>query len=422
MDKLVIKGPTKLSGSVTVSSAKNASLPILAGSLLFPGKICFKNLPELSDIKFFEQILASVGAVITKDERGLLVDGAGVNRTVADYELVRKMRASVLVLGPLLARFGKAKVSLPGGCAIGTRPVDIHLKGLESLGAKIDISSGYINAECKKLVGTSIHLPFPSVGATENIMMAACLASGETIIENAACEPEIEDLASFLNKCGFEIRGAGTSNIIIEGKDLDQIDTSKIIDYEIIGDRIEAATYVIAGLMTNSAIRVCGFNPCHLESVFSILKDMGAKIDIDTNSVYVKPSGKLLGGKIETGPHPLFPTDVQAQLMSLMGVSRGYSIISEKVFENRFMHVPELIRMGMEINLDGSYAFIKGTSHLSAAPVMCTDLRASAALVLSALVVDGETTVNRIYHLDRGYENIEEKLANLGANIKRVRE
>jgi UDP-N-acetylglucosamine 1-carboxyvinyltransferase len=422
MDKLIIKGPTKLSGSVAVSSAKNASLPIMAATLLYPGKICFKNLPGLSDINFFTQILSSLGAQTQANDSGLLIDGSTVSQTKADYDLVRKMRASVLVLGPLLGRFGHAEVSLPGGCAIGTRPVDIHLKGMEALGAKIEIAEGYILAKCDKLVGANIHLSFPSVGATENIMMAAAFAEGSTIIENAACEPEIEDQANFMNACGFKVSGAGTSTIKIEGVELSSFDASKTIDYNIIGDRIEAATYIIAGLMTDSEIEVNNFNPEHIKDVLEVLKSMGAKLEVSTNKVKVYPSGKLSGAKVETQPYPGFPTDVQAQLMSLMGVSSGYSIVSEKIFENRFMHVPELVRMGMEIDLDGHYAFIKGTSKVSAAPVMCTDLRASAALILSALVVDGETTVSRIYHLDRGYENLAGKFKSLGANIQRVKE
>jgi UDP-N-acetylglucosamine 1-carboxyvinyltransferase len=421
MDKLIIKGPTKLSGDVCVSSAKNASLPIMAATLLYPGKMNFTNLPQLSDINFFLQILESLGANVEKSGSSSLIDCKSLNSTKADYELVRKMRASVLVLGPLLARFGKAEVSLPGGCAIGTRPVDIHLKGMEALGAKIDIANGYINASCEKLVGANIHLSFPSVGATENIMMAACLAEGVSVLENCACEPEIEDLANFLNVCGFDVKGAGTSTIKITGKKLEDLDSNKVIEYQIIGDRIEAATYVIAGLMCDSEITVKGFNPSHIEAVLDVLQTMGAKLEKGADSVKVFPSGKLSGAKIETGPHPAFPTDVQAQLMSLMGISSGYSIVSEKIFENRFMHVPELVRMGMQIDLDGNYAFIRGTDTISAAPVMCTDLRASAALVLSALLVDGETTVNRIYHLDRGYEKIELKLQKLGANIKRVK-
>ena len=422
MDKLVINGPTKLKGEVTVSSAKNASLPIMAATILFPGKMNFSNLPGLSDINFFLQILESLGASVTKNTDSITVNSKTISTTKADYELVRKMRASVLVLGPLLARFGEAKVSLPGGCAIGTRPVDIHLKGLEALGAKIEISEGYINAKCERLQGNTIHLAFPSVGATENIMMAACLAEGDSTIENSACEPEIEDLENFLNACGFKVQGAGTPTIKISGKNIEDLQADKIVDHKIIGDRIEAATYIIAGLMTDSEITVKGFNPSHIGAVITVLKEMGAKLEVGDNEVKVYPSGKLSGAKIETGPHPGFPTDVQAQLMSLMGVSSGYSIVSEKIFENRFMHVPELVRLGMKIDLDGNYAFIQGTDKLSPAPVMCTDLRASAALVLSALLVDGETTVNRIYHLDRGYEKIEHKLQSLGADIKRVKE
>jgi len=422
MDKLIINGPCKLSGEVKVSSSKNASLPILAATILYPGNIKFKNLPKLSDINFFLQILESLGANTSKDNEFTEIAAGSITETKADYELVRKMRASVLVLGPLLSRFGKAQVSLPGGCAIGTRPVDIHLIGMEELGAKIEIDKGYINATCDELIGASIHLSFPSVGATENIMMAAAFAKGETIIENAACEPEIDDLANFMNACGFEVSGAGTSTIKIQGKKLSEFKSENTINYEVIGDRIEAATYIIAGLMTDSNITVSNFNPQHLKDVLKVLKSMGAKFEIDKRSVEVYPSGKLQGAKVETQPYPGFPTDVQAQLMALMGVSNGYSIISEKIFENRFMHVPELVRMGMDIELDGHYAFIHGVDQISAAPVMCTDLRASAALVLSALVISGETIVNRIYHLDRGYENLELKLKALGANIERVKE
>lgn len=422
MDKLIIKGPSKLSGEVKISSSKNASLPILAATLLYPGQIKFKNLPELSDINFFLQILDSLGAQTKTENEFTFVNALNISQTKADYELVRKMRASVLVLGPLLSRFKEATVSLPGGCAIGTRPVDIHLKGLERLGAEIEITEGYIKAKCEKLVGANIHLSFPSVGATENLMMAAAYAEGQTILENAACEPEIEDLANFMNLCGFKVTGAGTPTIKIDGILLSDLDKSKTIEYQIIGDRIEAATYIIAGLMTNSQILVSGFVPKHIEAVLVVLEEMGAKLERLSDAVKVYPSGKLTGAKIETSPFPGFPTDVQAQLMSLMGVSKGYSIISEKIFENRFMHVPELVRMGMDIELDGHYAFIHGSEKVSPAPVMCTDLRASAALILGALVVDGETSISRIYHLDRGYEKLAEKFKALGVNIQRVKE
>ncbi len=421
MDKLLIKGPNKLNGSVTISSSKNATLPILAGSILFPQEIVFNQLPKLSDIRFFIQILESLGAKVTGELDRKTILAGEINKTIADYELVRKMRASILVLGPLLSRFGEATVSLPGGCAIGSRPVDIHLSGLEKMGAEINIEKGYVHASCSRLKGAKIDLAFPSVGATENLMMAAVWADGETIIENAAKEPEIVDLANFLSQFGTEISGAGSSSIRIKGRDISKYQVTTNNEYKIIGDRIEAATYVIAGLMTNSEIKVMDFNPEHIEAVTDVLKDMGAKLEIGKNSIHVFPSGKLKGAKIDTAPFPGFPTDVQAQLMALMGIAEGNSIVSEHIFENRFMHVPELVRMGMDIKLDGHSAIISGVNELSSAPVMCTDLRASAALILSALYADGESEINRIYHLDRGYESLAEKLKGLGANIERVK-
>ena len=420
MDKLIVSGPNKLFGSVEISSSKNATLPILAATILYPGKITFNKLPKLSDINFFVQILESLGAKSNKDGDDTSINAINLNNTKADYDLVRKMRASVLVLGPLLSRFGHAEVSLPGGCAIGARPVDIHLKGLEKMGAQIDLKNGYIHASTERLQGAHIHLAFPSVGATENLMMAAAYAQGETILENAAQEPEIEDLANFMIKMGFEVSGAGTSTIKIQGKDYSDIH-KKEISYRVIGDRIEAATYIIAGLITNSSIIVKDFNPIHLKAVIDILLEMGAKLEIGEDEVKVFPSGKLKGTKIETAPYPGFPTDVQAQLMALMGIAEGNSIISEHIFENRFMHVPELVRMAMDIELDGHSAFIRGVDQLETAPVMCTDLRASAALVLAALVAKGETVINRIYHLDRGYQDLELKLQKLGAQIKRIK-
>lgn len=421
MDKLIISGPNTLSGEVEVSSSKNAALPILAATILYPGEVCFDRLPQLSDINFFLEILNSLGAKAQRVGDKTCINAKDINSTKADYELVRKMRASVLVLGPLLSRFGHAEVSLPGGCAIGSRPVDIHLKGLEQMGAKIDISKGYINASCERLVGAHIHLSFPSVGATENLMMAAVYAKGQTVIDNAAQEPEIEDLANFLRKMGVEISGAGTSQITIIGNERSKLKTHDIA-YRIIGDRIEAATFVIAGLMCNSKVKVSDFNPKHIQAVIDTLIEMGAKLEIGDSFIETLPSGTLNGTSFETAPFPGFPTDVQAQMMSLMGVSIGTSVISEKIFENRFMHVPELIRMGMDIELDGHTAIIKGKENqVSCAPVMCTDLRASAALILSALVASGKTTISRIYHLDRGYENIEKKLKSIGAKIERVK-
>jgi len=421
MDKLIITGPNKLSGSIKVSCAKNATLPIMAAVILFPQEIIFNDLPNLSDIHLLTKILESLGAKSSGELSKRVVDGNCIDKTFADYELVRKMRASILVLGPLLSRFGEAKVSLPGGCAIGSRPVDIHLTGLEKMGAQIKIEKGYVLAKTDRLQGAHIPLSFPSVGATENLMMAAVWARGETILDNAAMEPEIVDLANFLKQFGTQIEGAGTSKIVIQGRDIKKYQTIENNQYKIIGDRIEAATYVIAGVMTKSEITITDFDPTHITAVTDILLQMGAKLDIKADSITVLKSTKIKGAKIDTAPFPGFPTDVQAQLMSLMGVAEGNSIISEHIFENRFMHVPELVRMGMDISLDGHSAIITGVDSLSCAPVMCTDLRASAALILSALVAKGETHINRIYHLDRGYENLAEKLKGLGANIQRVK-
>jgi len=421
MDKLIVQGPVRLNGEVTVSSAKNATLPILIATLLCPFKIPFTRVPDLMDVRTILKLLQSFGVQVHKDDHNFQIDASTILNQHADYSLVKTMRASVLVLGPLLARFKQATVSLPGGCAIGARPVDIHLMGLEKMGAEIEIENGYIKAKTAGLKGAHIVLPFPSVGATENLMMAAALAEGETVIENAAQEPEIDDLAHFLNQIGVPVTGAGTSRITIKGVHLN--DLKRItIPYQIIGDRIEAATFIIAGLMTNGDVKVLGFNPEHLTFVLETLKKMGAHIDQLSNGVHVKPSGHLKGVMIETAPYPGFPTDVQAQMMSLLSISHGQSIISETIFENRFMHVPELNRMGAKINLKGNAALIEGVEKLSGAPVMCTDLRASAALILCALVAQGETHISRIYHLDRGYEKIDEKLTKLGGKIQRARE
>lgn len=418
MDKLLISGPCQLNGEVEISSAKNATLPILCATLLSPYSISFNYLPELADVKTILKLLESLGMTIEKKEHITTLNAAQLNRFHADYSLVKTMRASVLVLGPLLARFKEASVSLPGGCAIGARPVDIHLLGMEKLGAKIEIENGYIKASTEGLKGAHIVLPFPSVGATENIMMAAVLAEGTTVIENAAREPEIDDLAHFLITQGAKISGHGTSTVTIEGvTELKPLSAP----YRVIGDRIEAATFIIAALMTKGEVKVKGFNPTHLSFVLDTLQEMGAQLDIGEDYVLVKPSPKLKGAQIETAPYPGFPTDVQAQMMALMSIIEGSSVVTESIFENRFMHVPEMSRMGAKVTLKGSSAFIEGVSELSAAPVMCTDLRASAALILCSLVAKGESEIQRVYHLDRGYEKIDEKLTKLGATIKRVK-
>lgn len=420
MDKLLISGPCILKGEVAISSAKNATLPILCASILSPHAIKFDSLPDLADVKTITKILQSLGVTSSTEKNITTFDASNITSQHADYSLVKTMRASVLVLGPLLARFKTASVSLPGGCAIGARPVDIHLLGMEKLGAKIEIENGYIKASTDGLKGAHIVLPFPSVGATENIMMAAVLAEGTTVLENAAREPEIDDLADFLIAQGAKISGHGTSRITIEGIKLSEL-KPLTSPYRVIGDRIEAATFIIAALMTGGDVVVKGFNPVHLSFVLDTLNEMNAKLEIGKDFVHVKPSKNLKGAQIETAPFPGFPTDVQAQMMALMSIVDGGSVVTESIFENRFMHVPEMARMGTKITLKGSSAFIEGVKELSAAPVMCTDLRASAALVLCSLVANGESEIQRVYHLDRGYEKIDEKLTNLGATIKRVK-
>lgn len=420
MDKLIVEGPNKLNGSVHISSAKNATLPILAATLLCPYPIKFKHIPELMDVSTILKLLQSMGVRVQKSGDETVLDAAQLENQHADYALVKTMRASVLVLGPLLARYGQASVSLPGGCAIGARPVDIHLMGMEKLGAEIEIENGYIKAKCKKLIGTTIALPFPSVGATENLMMAAVLAEGTTIIENAAMEPEIDDLADFLIAQGVKIEGAGTSRLIIHGTDIKNLKAPSE-PYRIIGDRIEAATFIIAAIMSGGDVKVQDFNPKHLGYVLDVLTKMGAKLEIGEDFVHVKPSKRVKGTVIETAPFPGFPTDVQAQMMALMSVAEGNSIVTETIFENRFMHVPEMGRMGTNVTLKGNSALIEGVESLSGAPVMCTDLRASAALILCALVADGKSEIQRVYHLDRGYEKIADKLTALGAKIERVK-
>lgn len=416
MDKLIVKGPITLEGSVCVSRAKNAYLPILAAVLLSDKPVHLKRLPLLRDIKTMLGLLERLGVEITTSGDVTTLNAKNLNSHLATYDLVKTMRASIFVLGPLLTRLGKARVSLPGGCAIGTRPIDIHLKNLEKMSAQIKIESGYVDATTKVLKGTRLPLSFPSVGATENLMMAATLAEGETIIENAALEPEIDDLAHFLQAMGAKIFGVGTPTLKIQG-----IKNFQEVEYEAIGDRIEAATYVMAGLMTGSKIKVTGFLTKHLDFVLESLKDMEAKLEIGEDYVETSPSS-LSSGNIDTAPFPGFPTDLQAQMMALMTQAQGASLLSENIFENRFMHVPELQRLGAKISLKGPTAAVQGKSELSAAPVMCTDLRASAALVLAALVAKGETHIQRVYHLDRGYESLELKLQNLGADIKRVSE
>lgn len=417
MDKLEISGPCILSGEVDISSAKNACLPIMIGSLLNRGETILEDIPNLRDTRTLKKILESLGVRVCIEGKSWVFKAESISSQKADYELVRKMRASVLVLGPLLSRFGHARVSLPGGCAIGTRPVDLHLEALKEMGASIEIEDGYICAEAKKLKGAEIFLSFPSVGATENIMMAAVYAQGRTSIENAAKEPEIVDLACFLQKMGVQIKGAGSSKIEIIG--VGEI-IDKKVSHRCIPDRVEAATFLMAALATESKIKINGVDPEALLSILETLKKMGASFEVGSN--FIKTSGEKLkrGAQVETAPFPGFPTDAQAQLTSLACGVRDTTLVKEVVFENRFMHIPELVRMGADIQVSGNTACIKGGSPLSAAPVMCTDLRASAALVIAGLMANGVTTINRIYHLDRGYDHIERKLTKLGAEIRRI--
>lgn len=417
MDKIFIEGPCKLSGSVEVSRAKNAYLPIQAATILNPHGVKLRNLPELRDIRTMNRILQELGVGVESTGNLTSYDPSNVVSCEATYDLVKTMRASVLVLGPLLGRFKTAKVSLPGGCAIGTRPIDIHLENLEKMGTKINLTGGYVEASTDGLVGADIRLRFPSVGATENIMMAAVLAKGVTTIDNAALEPEIVDLANFLMAQGVRVEGAGTSKITIEG--LEDASKLKPVEYEAIGDRVEAATYLIGALITNSEITVTKIEPDFLSSVLDTLKEMGANLQVEGDKIHVKKS-KLVGMNVDTAPYPGFPTDVQAQLMTLATQAIGTSVIAENIFENRFMHVPELARLGANIVLKGKTAVVTGKTELKAAPVMCTDLRASAALVIAALAAKGTTEIQRVYHLDRGYEKLDQKLGELGVNVKRI--
>lgn len=416
MDKMIISGPATLAGEVSISRAKNAYLPILAAVLLSDKKITLKNLPDLRDIKTMIKLLQNLGVGVEKEGNLTHFDPSKLSSHEATYDLVKTMRASIFTLGPLLTRLKKAKVSLPGGCAIGARPIDIHLTNLEKMGAKINLEAGYVEADCPQLKGTTLRLSFPSVGATENLMMAAVFADGTTVIENAAREPEIDDLAHFLNAMGAKVSGIGTATIRIDG-----VRELNAVEYEAIGDRIEAATYIMAGLITNSEITVKDFNPHHIDFVLEVLKDMGAKLEIGSDFVKTYPS-TLKHAKIETAPYPGFPTDAQAQMLTLMTKAQGTSVVAEHIFENRFMHVPELNRLGAKVDLQGNIAFVEGGFPLKAAPVMCTDLRASAALILAALSAKGETLIDRVYHLDRGYEKLDEKLSKLGVSVKRVNE
>jgi len=417
MDKLKITGGKSLNGKVAVSGAKNASLPILISAILGSGKSRFERVPDLQDITTTELVLNHLGLKSTFENGVMTLDASKIATVDAPYDLVRKMRASILVLGPLLAREGKAKVSLPGGCAIGARPIDLHLFALEKLGAKITLDGGYVIAEAKRLRGARVAFEFPSVGATENAMMAACLADGETVLENSAKEPEIVDLAIALRTMGAKITGEGTESIHIQG-----VSSLSGANHRVVGDRIEAGTFLAAALATRGKVTVEGLAPHHLESVLAKFEEAGAVITRGKESITLEAKGRAKGTDVKTQPFPGFPTDMQAQFMAAMCVAEGPSLITETIFENRFMHVPELARLGCDLTVRGNSVMVKGTDKLKGAPLMATDLRASASLVMGGLCAEGETVVSRIYHLDRGYERMEEKLRSLGAQIVRVKE
>lgn len=417
MDKLVIEGGVALNGEVAISGAKNAALPLLASTLLAAGRHTLFNVPRLRDIHTMQRLLGHMG-VRCEWNHGLQLDTAQIDRTEAPYELVKTMRASVLVLGPLVARYGRARVSLPGGCAIGARPINLHLNGLERMGAAVELDEGYVVARSKRLRGATIAFDQVTVTGTENLMMAATLAEGRTILENAAREPEVTALAEYLTRMGANIEGAGTPVVVIEG--VDQLNPSS---HTVIADRIEVGTYLVAAGITGGRLSL---SPCrldHLEAVLRKLEATGMAITTRGDAVVeAAGSGAIRSLDMKTWPFPGFPTDMQAQYMALMALGSGVSVIAEQIFENRFMHVSELQRLGADIRLDGRTAVVKGVRRLSGAPVMATDLRASASLVLAGLAATGRTEVSRIYHLDRGYERLEQKLAAVGARIKRVRE
>ncbi len=424
MEKLIIKGGNRLEGTIPISGAKNSALKLMCASLLAEEPLQLTNLPRLADITTLIDLLNHMGVGVAMEGgkggalqgRTLTFDASQINDTVAPYDIVRKMRASILVLGPLVARAGEAIVSLPGGCAIGNRPIDLHLKALEALGARIDLEQGYVRASAPQgLKGGNIRFPFVSVGATENALMAATLAKGTTTIQNAAREPEIMDLAACLNAMGAKIEGAGHETITVEG-----VDRLHGTTYAVMPDRIEAGSYAVAALITRGNLLLKGANADHMQATLDVLTDAGGIVQVEEDGVRVKSNGHIKGFNVVTQPFPGLATDMQAQLMVLAAMAEGASVITEAIFENRFMHVPELCRLGSDITVTGASATVRGVKKLRGAPVMATDLRASMGLVLAGLVAEGETTVNRLYHLDRGYERLEEKLRQVGADIDRV--
>ncbi len=416
MDKIIIEGGRKLRGEVQISGSKNAALPILVSSLLTDGWNTYSNVPDLKDVQSIKLLLSNLGAKIVSDGSRLKIDAGGLCTHIAPYDLVRKMRASILALGPMVARMKKAKVSLPGGCAIGERPINLHLKGLRLLGASIELKHGYVEATADRLKGTEIYFDIPTVTGTENLMMAAVLAEGVTVLRNAALEPEVVALADVLNQMGAHIQGAGTSVITIDG-----VSTLSPVNVSIIPDRIETGTFMVAAALTQGDITLLGCEPLHVEAIIHKLSQTGSHINTGNKTIRVTGAEEITSVDVKTLPYPGFPTDMQAQFMVLMSLANGLSIISETIFENRFIHVSELKRMGADIMVAGNTAMVKGVPKLMGAPVMATDLRASASLILAGLAAQGQTEVNRVYHLDRGYEAIEKKFARLGAAIKRVK-
>jgi UDP-N-acetylglucosamine 1-carboxyvinyltransferase len=414
MDKMVIAGGKKLAGEIRVSGAKNAALPIMASALLVEGENTFHNIPDLLDIKTIKKLLKSLG-VRMEGEETLCINAGGIANCEAAYDLVRTMRASILVLGPLVARMGEARVSLPGGCAIGARPVNLHIKALRELGAEVTLKDGYVEAKASRLQGAEIYFDISTVTGTENIMMAATLAKGTTTLKNAAREPEITNLAEVLIGMGAQICGAGSDTITIEG-----VERLHPVEAAVIPDRIEAGTFLIAAGITGGDIRISGCEPIHLDALIAKLRDAGMVIDVAGDSIRARGGKSLRSVDVKTLPYPGFPTDLQAQIMALMAVANGLTVITETVFENRFMHVSEMVRMGADIVIQGKSAIVRGVPALRGAPVMATDLRASASLILAGLAAEGTTVLSRVYHIDRGYQQIEKKLSALGADIRRI--
>jgi UDP-N-acetylglucosamine 1-carboxyvinyltransferase len=416
LDKFIIEGGKRLEGRVRISGSKNAALPVLVSSLLADGWSTYRNIPDLADIRTIKRLLANHGAQMEGQGETLRINGGNISNCEAPYDLVRTMRASVLVLGPLVARTGKARVSLPGGCAIGARPINLHLKALEAMGAEIDLREGYVEAKAKRLKGARIYFDISTVGGTENILMAAALAKGTTRLENAAKEPEVVNLADTLEAMGAKIKGAGTDVITIEG-----VESLRPCEVSVIPDRIEAGTFLIAAAITGGDVVLEGCDTNHLDALILKVRETGITVEPVDGGLRVRGAPEIRSVDVKTLPYPGFPTDLQAQIMALLAVARGSSVVTETIFENRFMHVAELRRLGANIAVDGHNAVVKGVKRLKGAPVMATDLRASASLVVAGLVAEGKTTLSRVYHIDRGYQAIEKKLTALGAVIKRVK-